>query len=90
MFIQTAPGLKEQLTFTSLKAEQLRYSSANSTIQMSVYMNNMEHSKVIDANVPIAVNFTVQVEMLITNTNYNATVTWPIGTNNVNVALAPS
>lgn len=68
----------------------LAYNSANSTIQMSVPEYNGPN-KVIDANVPIAVTFSPTNPFPVVNkTNYNATVTWPIGTNNINVAMAQS
>ena len=48
-------------------------------------------TKIIDANVPIAVTFNNASSFPIVNkTNYNATVTWPIGTNTINVAMTPS
>jgi uncharacterized protein (UPF0333 family) len=67
----------------------LSYNSANNTIQMPVSMNTGNSSKVIDANVPIAVTFSPNNPFSVVNkTNYNATVTWPIGTNTINVAMA--
>ena len=68
----------------------LTYNSANSTIQMSVPEYNGPN-KVIDANVPIAVTLNGGNSVSIVNkTNYNATVTWPIGTSAINVAMVPS
>jgi uncharacterized protein (UPF0333 family) len=66
----------------------LSYNSVNSTIQMSVPEYNGPN-KVIDANVPINVTFSPNNPFSVVNkTNYNATVTWPIGTNTINVAMA--
>ncbi len=67
----------------------LSYNSANNTIQMPVSMYTGNSSKVIDANVPIAVTLNGANNFNVVNkTNYNATVTWPIGTNTINVAMA--
>ena len=69
----------------------LSYNSANSTIQMSVpqYMGNS--TKVIDANVPTAVTFNNGPSVTVgSKTNYNATITWTTGTNNINVAMVQS
>jgi uncharacterized protein (UPF0333 family) len=62
-------------------------SYANSTILMPVsqYMGN--GTKIIDANVPINVTFNNGASVNIVNKTYNATVTWPIGTNSINVAM---
>ena len=70
----------------------LSYNSANSTIQMAVPEYSGNSTKIIDANVPIAVTFNGAGNTfnVVNKTNYNATVTWPIGTNNINVAMAPS
>lgn len=66
----------------------LSYNSANSTIQMPVPLYTGSN-KVIDANVPINVTFSPNNPFSVVNkTNYNATVTWPIGTNTINVAMA--
>lgn len=66
----------------------LSYNSVNSTIQMPVPVYTGSN-KLIDANVPIAVTFSPNNPFSVVNkTNYNATVTWPIGTNTINVAMA--
>ena len=58
---------------------------------MPVGMNSGNSSKVIDANVPIAISFSPNDPFPVASkTNYNATVTWPIGTNSVNVAMVQS
>jgi uncharacterized protein (UPF0333 family) len=62
----------------------------NNTIQMSVPEYNGPN-KVIDANVPITVTLNGGSSFNVKNkTNYNATVTWPIGTSAINVAMVPS
>jgi uncharacterized protein (UPF0333 family) len=69
----------------------LSYNSGNSTILMSVPEYGGNGTKIIDANVPIAVTFSPSNPFPVINkTNYNATVTWPIGTNNINVAMVQS
>ena len=69
----------------------LGYNAANKTILMSVPVYGGNGTKIIDANVPIAVTFNGAGTFNVVNkTNYNATVTWPIGTNTINVAMAIS
>ena len=82
------PGAKRTINVYFSKQGTITYSSANNAIQMSVTLSNGT-SKVIDASVPIAVSLQPNGNVN-NNTNYNATVTWPTGTNTVNVALAQS
>jgi uncharacterized protein (UPF0333 family) len=82
------PGAKRTINVYFSKGGTISYNSANSTIQMPVVLSNGTN-KIIDANVPIAVNLNPS-GTVISNTNYNATVTWPVGTTSVNVALAQS
>lgn len=85
------PGSIRTINVYFSSGGNMDYSSANSTIFMPVsqYMGN--GTKIIDANVPITVSFSPNDPFTINNkTNYNATVTWPIGTNTINVAMAPT
>jgi len=83
------PGAKRTINVYFSQSGTLYYSSANSTIYMSVFIKSTSTNKTIDANVPIAVNFPNGGNVN-NRTNYNATVTWANGTSNVNVALTPS
>ncbi|MFY9637909.1 MAG: hypothetical protein WAK14_03785 [Methanobacterium sp.] len=82
------PGAKRTINVYFSKGGTISYNSANNTIQMPVVLSNGT-SKIIDASVPIAVSLNPSATV-ISNTNYNATVTWPVNTNTVNVALAQS
>ena len=83
------PGSKRTINVYFSSGGSIDYSISNKTIFMPVNMNTGNSSKVIDANVPIAVSFSPSDPFTFGNkTNYNATVTWPIGTNTINVALA--
>ena len=83
------PGAKRTINVYFSQSGTLYYSSANSTIYMSVFIKSTSTNKTIDANVPIAVNFPNGGNVN-NRTNYNATVTWANGTSNVNVALTPT
>ena len=84
------PGAIRTINVYFSRGGTLAYNSANSTIYMPVYLNGTSTNKVIDANVPIAVNFN-GTNPVSNTTNYNATVTWPVGTSNIiYVALTPS
>jgi uncharacterized protein (UPF0333 family) len=83
------PGSQRTINVYFSSGGNLDYNSANNTIYMPVNLNTGNSSKVIDANVPIAVSFSPSDPFTVTNKwNYNATVTWPIGTNTINVAMA--
>ncbi len=83
------PGSVRTINVYFSNTGTLSYNSANNTIQMPVSMYTGNSSKVIDANVPIAVTLNGANNFNVVNkTNYNATVTWPIGTNTINVAMA--
>jgi uncharacterized protein (UPF0333 family) len=83
------PGAVRTINVYFSRGGTLDYNSANSTIEMPVNLTSTGTNKVIDANVPIAVSFnpSAKVNNL---TNYNATVTWPVSTNTINVALTQS
>ena len=83
------PGAKRTINVYFSQSGTLYYSSANSTIYMSVFIKSTSTNKTIDANVPIGVTF-AGTNPVLSQTNYNATVTWANGTSNVNVALTPS
>ncbi len=83
------PGAERTINVYFSRGGTLAYNSANSTIYMSVFLNSTSTNKVIDANVPIAVSFSPSGSVNST-TNYNATITWPVSTNTINVALTQS
>ena len=83
------PGSQRTINVYFSSPGSIDYSLTNNTIFMPVNMNTGNSSKVIDANVPIAVSFSPSDPFPVTSKwNYNATVTWPIGTNTINVAMA--
>src|ERR1035438_3788240 len=81
------PGSVRTINVYFSNTGTLSYNAANNTIQMPVPLYTGSN-KVIDANVPITVSFTSP--NIVNKTNYNATVTWPIGTNTINVAMGPT
>jgi uncharacterized protein (UPF0333 family) len=83
------PGSQRTINvYFSNNNASLTYNSVNKTILMFVPTYGGNGSKVIDANVPIAVTFNnVSSVNIVNKTNYNATVTWPIGTNTINVDM---
>jgi len=83
------PGAKRTINVYFSQGGTLNYNSANSTIYMLVFIKSTGTNKTIDANVPIGVTF-AGTNPVLSQTNYNATVTWANGTSNVNVALTPS
>jgi len=85
------PGAVRTINVYFSRGGTLDYNSANSTIEMQVNLNETNNStnKTIDANVPIQVNF--NLANVNSATNYNATVTWPVGTPSIiNVNLTQS
>ncbi len=82
------PGSVRTINIYFSNTGPLSYNAANGTVQMVVPLIIGAGSKVIDANVPIPVTFNgVNNFNVVNKTNYNATVTWPTGTNTINVAM---
>lgn len=80
------PGAKRTINVYFSRGGQLTYNSG--AIQMLVSLNSTINNTV-NANVPIAVIFNGQ-NPVSNLTNYNATVTWPVGTSSINVNLTQS
>ena len=81
------PGSKRTINVYFSNSGILSYNSNNKTIQMPVTLY-AGTTKVVDATVPITVTLNnINTYNVVNKTNYNATVTWPIGTNTINVDM---